>query len=112
MPTHDPSATDVVEEYEVYTDVLPLDGADVIELGCGAAAHTIAFAGPGRPASVLACEVDAIQHGKNLEATDIPDTVTVARAGAEAVPADDDSDDVVVMFKALPTSRWNPWTRP
>ncbi|HKJ77135.1 MAG TPA: methyltransferase domain-containing protein, partial [Gammaproteobacteria bacterium] len=44
---------------------------------------------------------DEIQHGKNLEATDVPDTVTFARAGAEAIPAEDDSADVVLMFKSL-----------
>lgn len=101
MRIEDPTATDIVEEYDVYTDLLPLDGARVIELGCGAAAHTRAVAETGRPASVLACEVDAIQHEKNLEAADVPDTVTFARAGAEAVPAADGSADVVMMFKSL-----------
>ncbi|MEF8792381.1 class I SAM-dependent methyltransferase [Thiohalorhabdus sp.] len=101
MQIHDPSATDIVDEADVYTELLPLDGARLIELGCGAAAHTRAIAETGRPASVLACEVDDIQHGKNLEATDVPDTVTFARAGAEAIPAAADSADVVVMFKSL-----------
>ncbi|HKK14375.1 MAG TPA: class I SAM-dependent methyltransferase [Gammaproteobacteria bacterium] len=101
MRIHDPAVTDVVEEAEVYSGLLPLDGARVIELGCGAAAHTRAIAGTGRPASVLACEVDEIQHGKNLEADDVPDTVTFARAGAEAIPAEDASADVVLMFKSL-----------
>jgi SAM-dependent methyltransferase len=101
MHIHDPSATEVVEEADVYTDLLPLDGARVIELGCGAAGHTRAIAGTGRPASVLACEVDEIQHQKNLDADDVPDTVTFARAGAEAIPAADDSADVIVMFKSL-----------
>ncbi|MFP4606726.1 MAG: class I SAM-dependent methyltransferase [Thiohalospira sp.] len=101
MQIHDPTVTDLVEEADVYSELLPLDGARVIELGCGAAAHTRAIANTGRPASVLACEVDEIQHGKNLEATDVPDTVTFARAGAEAIPAEDDSADVVVMFKSL-----------
>jgi len=101
MQIHDPAATEVIDEADVYTELLPLDGARVIELGCGAAAHTRAIAETGRPASVLACEVDAIQHGKNLEATDVPATVTFAQAGAEAIPAADDSADVVMMFKSL-----------
>ena len=101
MRIQDPSVTGVVEEAEVYTGLLPLDGARVIELGCGAAAHTRAIANTGRPASILACEVDEIQHEKNLAATDVPDIVTFARAGAEAVPAEDDSADVVLMFKSL-----------
>ncbi|MGM0477542.1 MAG: class I SAM-dependent methyltransferase, partial [Pseudomonadota bacterium] len=101
MRIHDPAATDVVDEFDVYTDLLPLDGAHVIELGCGGAAHTRAIAGTGRPASVLACEVDTIQHGKNVEADDVPDTVTFTCSGAEAIPAADDSADAVVMFKSL-----------
>ncbi|MFA9460163.1 class I SAM-dependent methyltransferase [Thiohalorhabdus methylotrophus] len=101
MQIQDPAVTDIVEEADVYAELLPLDGARVIELGCGAAAHTRAIADTGRPASVLACEVDEIQHGKNLEATDVPETVTFAQAGAEAVPAEDDSADVVLMFKSL-----------
>ena len=32
MQIHDPSVTDVVEEADVYTALLPLDGARVIEV--------------------------------------------------------------------------------
>ena len=101
MQIHDPSVTDIVDEAEIWSSLLPLDGARVIELGCGAAAHTCAIAGTGRPASVLACEVDDIQHEKNCAATDIPAGVEFARAGAEAIPAEDDSADIVMMFKSL-----------
>ena len=101
MRIHDPEVTDIVDEADIYTELLPLDGARVVELGCGAAAHTRAIIGTGQPASVLACEVDDIQHEKNLAAEDIPAHVTFARAGAEAIPAEDASADVVVMFKSL-----------
>jgi len=101
MQIHDPSVTDVVDEAEIWSALLPLDGARVIELGCGAAAHTCAIAGTGRPASMLACEVDDIQHEKNCAATDVPTGVAFARAGAEAIPAEDDSADIVMMFKSL-----------
>jgi len=101
MRIQDPAATQVVEEAEVYMALLSLDGAQVIELGCGAAAHTRVIAEIGRPASILACEVDEVQHKKNLAATDVPETVTFVRAGAEAIPAEDDTADVVLMFKSL-----------
>jgi len=101
MRIHDPSVTAIVDEADIYSELLPLDGARVIELGCGAAAHTRAIAETGRPASILACEVDDVQHDKNRDAEDTPDTVSFARAGAENIPAEDDSADVVVMFKSL-----------
>ncbi len=100
MRIQDPSVNDVVKEAEVYDRLLPLDGARVIELGCGAAVHTRAIAESGRPAAVLACEVDTIQHEKNLAITDLP-SVTFAHAGAQAIPAEDGSADIVMMFKSL-----------
>jgi ubiquinone/menaquinone biosynthesis C-methylase UbiE len=101
MQIHDPAVTDIVDEADIYTELLPLDGARVIELGCGAAAHTRAIAETGRPASILACEVDDVQHDKNCDAEDMPAGVSFARAGAEHIPAEDNSADVVVMFKSL-----------
>lgn len=95
-----PSDNDVSNEAEIYNHLLPLDGAHIIELGCGAAAHTRNIAESGRPASILACEVDTIQHEKNLSITDLP-TVTFCHAGAEAIPAEDGSADIVMMFKSL-----------
>ena len=90
----------VVDEAEVYGAMLPLDGARIIELGCGGAAHTRAIAASGRPTSILACEVDEIQHQKNLSITDLP-AVTFSDAGAQAIPAADGSADIVMMFKSL-----------
>ncbi|WP_303903482.1 class I SAM-dependent methyltransferase [Thiohalomonas denitrificans] len=100
MRIQQPAAHEVVDETEVYHDLLPLDGAHIIELGCGAAAHTRAIAESGRPASTLACEVDTVQHEKNLAITDLP-TVTFSHAGAQAIPAKDGSTDIVMMFKSL-----------
>lgn len=100
MQIRDPAAGPVVEEYDVYTELLPLQGAHIIELGCGAAQHTRAIAGTGLPAAILACEVDGIQHERNLEQAGLPG-VTFVRAGAEAIPAADASADIVLMFKSL-----------
>lgn len=94
------SVDGVTSEAEVYQRLLPLDGAHIIELGCGAAAHTRAIAESGLPASILACEVDTIQHEKNLTLSDLP-VVTFVHAGAQAIPAADGSADIVMMFKSL-----------
>jgi ubiquinone/menaquinone biosynthesis C-methylase UbiE len=94
------SVDGVTSEAEVYQRLLPLAGAQIIELGCGAAAHTRTIAESGRPASILACEVDTIQHEKNLTSNDLP-VVTFVQAGAQAIPAADGSADIVMMFKSL-----------
>jgi ubiquinone/menaquinone biosynthesis C-methylase UbiE len=79
---------------------LPLDGAHIVELGCGKAALTRAIACAGRDRRVLALEVDEIQHAANLGIADLPN-VRFERGGAEAIPAPDASADVVLMFKSL-----------
>ncbi|RRQ23089.1 class I SAM-dependent methyltransferase [Thiohalobacter thiocyanaticus] len=100
MQINDPAADAVVDEFDVYTELLPLDGARIIELGCGAAQHTRDIARTGRPEAILACEVDSVQHEKNLAIDDLPG-VTFVHAGAEAIPAEDASADLVLMFKSL-----------
>lgn len=100
MQIRSPVAGPVVDESDVYTELLPLDGASIIELGCGAAMHTRAIAETGRPATILACEVDTVQHEKNLASDDLQ-SVSFVHAGAEAIPAEDASADIVMMFKSL-----------
>lgn len=100
MQIQDPTVAETVDESAIYTELLPLDDATIIELGCGAAAHTRAIAETGRPAHILACEVDRIQHEKNLAITDLPN-VSFVQGGAEAIPADAASTDIVMMFKSL-----------
>lgn len=100
MQIQNPSVEGVISEAEVYQHLLPLEGATIIELGCGPAMHTRAIAENGNPAAILACEVDTIQHEKNLDISDLP-TVTFAHAGAQAIPAEDGSADIVMMFKSL-----------
>jgi ubiquinone/menaquinone biosynthesis C-methylase UbiE len=100
MRIQDLSVDGAIKETEVYNRLLPLDGAHIIELGCGSAVHTRAIAESGRPATILACEVDTIQHEKNLAISDLP-TVTFTHSGAQAIPAADGSADIVMMFKSL-----------
>lgn len=100
MKIADPSQTTLLNEVKLMLGELPFDGARVLELGCGKAEKTRTLAETGRIREILALEVDTIQHARNLTITDLP-CVTFAHAGAEAIPADDNSVDIVIMFKSL-----------
>lgn len=100
MRIQDPTTSVLYDEADIYNRLLPLDQARIIELGCGAAVHTRNIAESGRPASILACEVDTVQHQKNLRIKDLH-SVSFCQAGAEAIPAEDASADIVMMFKSL-----------
>lgn len=100
MKIADPTQTTLVNEVKLMLDTLPFDGARVLELGCGKAEKTRTLAETGRVAEILALEVDAIQHARNLQVTDLPN-VRFAHGGAEAIPAEDNAFDIVIMFKSL-----------
>jgi ubiquinone/menaquinone biosynthesis C-methylase UbiE len=90
----------IKKEPELFRQILPLKGACIVELGCGSAALTRYIANECEPASILACEVDLVQHTKNSARTNLPN-VTFVVAGAESIPASDSSADIVLMFKSL-----------
>jgi len=100
MKIADPAHTTLVNEVRLMLDELPFDGARVLELGCGRAEKTRLLAETGRPREIVALEVDSIQHARNLEISDLP-TVSFRHGGAEAIPADDNSVDIVLMFNSL-----------
>jgi len=100
MQIADPSQTSLVNEVKMMLDTLHLDGALVLELGCGRAEKTRLLAETGRIREIVALEVDEIQHAKNLLVADLP-MVRFAHGGAEAIPATDGSVDIVLMFKSL-----------
>lgn len=100
MLIQNPSMNSVIDETEIYRELLPLAGATIVELGCGAAKHTRIIAETCNPDSILACEVDTRQHEKNLLITDLPN-VKFMLAGAQEIPVDDASIDIVMMFKSL-----------
>lgn len=87
-------------ENEIYESVLSLDDARILELGCGRAELTRAIATGGKNREIIALEVDEIQHSRNLKIDDLPN-VTFTPGGAEAIPVEDASIDVVMMFKSL-----------
>ena len=100
MKISDPTVTILCDEQDILESELPLQGANILELGCGKAEKTRAIAQSGKIASITALEVDEIQHTKNLQIHDLPN-VSFALGGAEAIPASDNSFDIVLMFKSL-----------
>lgn len=79
---------------------LPLAAARALELGCGTARQTRMLMGSGKFASIVALEVDRVQHALNLALDDLP-SVCFGLGGAEAIPAPDASFDAVFLFKSL-----------
>ena len=95
-----PETQPLCDEFDVLNEVLPFEGAEVLELGCGAADKTRQIAERTGVARIVAAEVDAIQHEKNLAIDDLP-KVTFKPFGAEAIDEPDASFDIVLMFKSL-----------
>ena len=87
-------------EFDVYNRMLSLDGKHILELGCGSADHTRDIAMSGADRKVTALEVDQVAHEKNLQITDLGN-VTFGLSGAQEIPLEDGSVDVVFMFKSL-----------
>jgi len=87
-------------EIEIMQEVLPFDGADVLELGCGRARWTRTIAEQFPVKSLTATEVDKMQHEKNLQINDLSN-VQFIYGGAEDIHLDDDSVDIVIMLKSL-----------
>jgi len=87
-------------ESVIYNRLLPLDNKHIVELGCGHAQKTrdIATSGVGR--KITALEVDGVAHESNLQLDDLPN-VEFVLSGAQAIPLDDESADIVIMFKSL-----------
>lgn len=100
MNISNPNANLVCDERDIYEQLLPLQGANILELGCGKADKTRAISQGGKVNSITALEVDEIQHAANLRNSDLAN-VTFRLGGAEAIPADDESFDIVLMFKSL-----------
>ena len=87
-------------EAQIYEQLLALDGKNILELGCGGAEITRTIATTGKERRITALEVDEIAHAKNVQITDLPN-VKFGLAGAQDIPLENESVDVVLMFKSL-----------
>jgi len=88
----------VADEVSILNELLPLQGARVLELGCGKAEKTRAVA--QFAATVVALEVDETQLAKNMQITDLAN-VSFKYGAAEKIAAADSEFDIVLMFKSL-----------
>ena len=88
------------EEETLYERLLPLDGARILELGCGAGMLTRRIAQAGQRRNLAAYEVDKAQHRKNLQSAAVAN-IEFKYGGAESIPEPDASFDIVLMFKSL-----------
>jgi ubiquinone/menaquinone biosynthesis C-methylase UbiE len=100
MHLKSPGAYRDATEIDIMHEVLPFENADVLELGCGRARWTRTIAERFPVKSLVATEVDRIQHERNLAITDLP-RVRFVYGGAEAIDLPDASVDIVIMLKSL-----------
>lgn len=87
-------------EQQIFEDMLDLDGKNILELGCGRGDLTRLIATEGNNRQLLATEVDELQHAQNEKIDDLPN-VRFILAGAQKIPAADETFDRVLMFKSL-----------
>ncbi|MGD2116785.1 MAG: class I SAM-dependent methyltransferase [Chromatiales bacterium] len=87
-------------DMQLISQHLPLDNARLLELGCGAAFTTRQIAENFPVASIIAAEVDVIQHEKNLQVDDLP-KVEFKLAGMQEIPEAGNSIDAAIMLKSL-----------
>jgi trans-aconitate methyltransferase len=66
---HEPQP--VLNEIDVIDRMLTLNEAHILELRCGAVEKTRLIAEKFNVAGITAVEIDSIQHGKNLQITDM-----------------------------------------
>ena len=100
MVMNRPQAYETASELEMMERLLPLEGAQIVELGCGAAWITRQLAERYPGSRFRATEVDRVQHQKNLT-QDSPDNLTFLPGGAEAIAAESNSVDLIWMLKSL-----------
>ena len=87
-------------DFELIGEMLPLAGARLLELGCGAALTTRQLAENFPVKQIVALEVDRIQHEKNLAIPDLPNVI-FRYGGAQAIDLPDAAVDAVIMLKSL-----------
>ena len=85
---------------EIYLiETLNLDNKTILELGCGSATMTKLLSQYGSNRVIIACEVDQLQHEKNL-LLNIPN-IEFKLNSAQDINLDDESVDMIFMFKSF-----------
>lgn len=87
-------------EVEIFESVLSLDNKNILEIGCGDAAITRLIAKTGEARTIIATEMDTVQHETNLQIKDLSN-VDFILSGCEKIPAEDNAFDIVLMFKSF-----------
>lgn len=100
MKITNPNPFSIATELEIIQQTLPLNGSQVLELGCGRAWMTRQLAEKFSPEHIIATEVDRIQHEKNLLIDDLPQ-VNFTYGSAADIEQPDASVDIVIMLKSL-----------
>jgi ubiquinone/menaquinone biosynthesis C-methylase UbiE len=100
MKIDDKYSRQVANELEIMRQQLPLEGAHVLELGCGSARMTRQIAEELGAGHIIATEVDRIQHEQNL-LLDGLGNVEFILGGAQAIELPEESVDLVIMLKSL-----------
>lgn len=95
-----PHAGIVIDEAAFMAQHLPLKGARIVELGCGAAELARRLLQHHEVEEVTGFEVDARQHAANLAAAPVRG-LRFAAGGAESIPVPDACCDGVMMLKSL-----------
>ena len=111
MKISDPSAVMLCDEFVILKDLLPLSAAHIIELGCGKAEKTRMLARDGQVASILALEVDAIQHEKNLHIRDLPKSALVSAVLRPSLPRTQVATSSSCLSRCT-MYLWTRWIRP
>lgn len=93
------SQTPIGDELDLLSELLPLSGLDIVELGCGAAALARRLLERHADSRVTGFEVDQRQHAKNLAAPML--RLRFMAGGAESIACPDASFDLALMLKSL-----------
>ena len=89
----------IANELDLLSELVPLAGARLVELGCGAARLARELLERHADAEVVGLEVDERQLAKNLAAPQ--ERLQFVGAGAEAIPFPDARFDGALMLKSL-----------
>jgi SAM-dependent methyltransferase len=90
----------LADEVELLEALVPLEGARLLELGCGDARFARRLLERAAVATIAALETDAVQHERNL-ASAHDSRLAFLLGGAQEIPLDEASFDGVLMMKSL-----------